>query len=173
MLRTHLYPPHWKRSIVPAVLERAAHHCEKCGVPDYAQLYSVRLFPRRKRAWYATLEEAVRVLTWLDAAPLLLANRRIFAVAVRLSVTHLDHDEQNPTPPLDRLMAKCQLCHLRYDAPDNLRRRRTGTGQKNRPRKLNAARIMRLRYQTALPLFKPEDFLIDFSKNLLKNPTTP
>lgn len=31
---------------------------------------------------------------------------------VRLTAAHLDHDPENPNP---RLMALCEVCHLRYD----------------------------------------------------------
>ena len=44
-------------------------------------------------------------------------------VKVVLTIAHLDHDETNPNPNLDRLKALCQLCHLQYDAKEKYRRR--------------------------------------------------
>jgi hypothetical protein len=39
-----------------------------------------------------------------------------------LTIAHLDHDETNHEVKLDRLMAMCQLHHLRYDAKEKYRR---------------------------------------------------
>lgn len=56
---------------------------------------------------------------------------------VVLTLAHLDHDEQNPSPSLDRLRALCQRCHLAYDRDDNQRRKKlkaeaSGTGHEER-----------------------------------------
>lgn len=44
-------------------------------------------------------------------------------VKVVLTVAHLDHNESNNDP--DNLAALCQMHHLRHDASDNARRRKT------------------------------------------------
>lgn len=43
-------------------------------------------------------------------------------VKVVLTIAHLDHDETNHEVKDERLMAMCQLCHLRYDAKEKYRR---------------------------------------------------
>ena len=44
-------------------------------------------------------------------------------VRVILTVAHLDHDETNMDVQDDRLMAMCQLHHLRYDTKEKVRRK--------------------------------------------------
>jgi hypothetical protein len=44
---------------------------------------------------------------------------------VILTIAHLDHDEENHNVKDDRLKAMCQRCHLRYDAPEKARRRKS------------------------------------------------
>jgi hypothetical protein len=43
-------------------------------------------------------------------------------IKVVLTIAHLDHDETNMDVKDERLMAMCQLCHLRYDAKEKWRR---------------------------------------------------
>lgn len=46
-----------------------------------------------------------------------------------LTVAHLDHDEENWSVSFDRLAALCQRCHLRYDAKEKARRRKSDKNQ--------------------------------------------
>ena len=43
---------------------------------------------------------------------------------VVLTVAHLDHDHRNQEVSDDRLAALCQRCHLNYDRPRHVERRR-------------------------------------------------
>lgn len=45
---------------------------------------------------------------------------------VVLTTAHLDHDETNWAVTDERLATLCAPCHLRYDAPDNAKRRAYG-----------------------------------------------
>ena len=46
-----------------------------------------------------------------------------------LTIAHLDHDEENWNISYDRLAALCQRCHLRYDAKEKARRRKSDKNQ--------------------------------------------
>lgn len=45
---------------------------------------------------------------------------------VILTIAHLDHDSDNWQVELDRLKAMCQACHLGYDRPRHVRKRKYG-----------------------------------------------
>jgi hypothetical protein len=96
-----LYPPNWLTEIRPTILKRANNRCEKCGVENYATVYRHIIDGR---------------IAWLPEP-----NSQ--PVKVILTIAHLDHDEHNHGVTLDRLMAMCQLCHLRYDAEEKIRRK--------------------------------------------------
>jgi len=36
------YPPNWKSEIRPRILKRAKHHCELCGIRNYATATGVK-----------------------------------------------------------------------------------------------------------------------------------
>lgn len=99
-----LYPPNWLTEIRPAILERAKHRCEMCGIPNYSVVYRTTI-----NGCIAWLREPNSIL-----------NKPIKVV---LTIAHLDHDETNHNVTNDRLMAMCQLCHLRYDAREKQRRK--------------------------------------------------
>jgi 5-methylcytosine-specific restriction endonuclease McrA len=91
----HRYPPDW-RAIRAAILERAGHRCERCGVPN-------RVWRNhRTDAWThdAGLAEA-----WL------LDGDKIARIV--LTVAHLDHTPEHNDPT--NLRALCQRCHLAHD----------------------------------------------------------
>ena len=106
----HRYPPNW-RAIRAAILKRAEHCCEGCGVPNHVWRN------HRTRAWThdAGLAEAWKLdsdrVTWIV-----------------LTIAHLDHGPENCDPA--NLAALCQRCHLAYDAQHHARSayrtRRTG-----------------------------------------------
>lgn len=83
------YPANWKQ-LRAAVLERAGHKCEHCGVPNYAVGY-------RSGASGQFITSPTGVLR------------------IVLTIAHLDHDELE-TQDISRLRAWCQKCHLTYDA---------------------------------------------------------
>lgn len=113
------YPPNWKNEIVPRILERANHKCEKCGLANKQAVYAIKLWVRGeggryqfKTLWFSSEQDARREDQHSNLKP----------VKVILTIAHLDHDETNHAVADDRLAALCQLCHLRYDAKEKFRR---------------------------------------------------
>src|SRR5688572_9115279 len=108
------YPPNWKKEIVPAVLARANNKCECCGLENKSVVYGIKLCLKDyddgryklKSIWFRNRQDAERELQIYDISNIL----------VVLTISHLDHDEENWNVSIDRLKAMCQLCHLRYDA---------------------------------------------------------
>ena len=118
------YPPNWKSEIVPRILERANHCCEKCGVPNKAILTSIPLKVREgdryktRRIWITDASDVKRLLPLMDTE-----YDGAKKITVVLTIAHLDHDEENHEVSDDRLQAMCQICHLNYDAKEKHRRR--------------------------------------------------
>lgn len=112
------YPPNWKTEIVPAVLSRANNCCEKCGLENRQTVWAIKLAIKDngryklRSIWFRDKQDAERENTMYFVRP----------VRVILTIAHLDHDETNHTVPLERLLALCQMCHLRYDAKEKYRR---------------------------------------------------
>jgi hypothetical protein len=92
----HRYPPNG-RAIRAAILARAGHRCERCGVPDRVWRH------HRTDRWTpdAGLAEAWK-----------LDGDRVARIV--LTVAHLDHAPEHNDPA--NLRAWCQRCHLAYDA---------------------------------------------------------
>ena len=111
------YPDNWP-AIRAAILTRAGHRCEWCGLPDRAWI-------TRTRAGAATVH--------VDR---LAASAHGKPVLVILTVAHLDHDTKNNDPA--NLRAGCQRCHLVYDrdqhALNAAQTRRLKAGVKDHPR---------------------------------------
>lgn len=113
------YPYNWKSEIVPRILERAGNKCEKCGLENHSTVYRIKLWIREegryklRSLWFRSKEDAEREKMIYDVNP----------IKVVLTIAHLDHDETNEDVEDDRLMALCQLCHLRYDAKEKYRRK--------------------------------------------------
>ena len=113
------YPPNWKKQIVPRILKRANNCCEKCGLENKQIVYAIKLWIRGdgkyqfKTIWFSSENDAKRE----DL------HNTIKPVKVVLTISHLDHDEDNWNVSDDRLEANCQLCHLRYDAKEKFKRR--------------------------------------------------
>lgn len=105
------YPKNWKSEIRPRILERANNKCEMCGLNNYQMVYRGKV--NGKINWYKSFEEALKECSILSFRE---------PVKVVLTIAHLDHDETNHEVKDDRLMALCQLCHLRYDAKEKYRR---------------------------------------------------
>lgn len=103
------YADNWKTEIRPAILKRAHHHCERCGVRNHAFIRRAVENGAIYRYWSAGFERFVSGPgAWLDgftwAEP----------IRVVLTIAHLDQDRTNNDPA--NLAALCQRCHLRHDA---------------------------------------------------------
>ena len=116
------YPPNWKTELRPAVLLRAHHACESCGVKNY----DVVRWNMEEGCYVSfegespeTYREARKI--WLD---LMAGDYYSDWKVIVLTIAHLDHDVANNA--LENLKALCQRCHLNYDRGDNTRRRRYG-----------------------------------------------
>lgn len=129
------YPPNWKSEIVPFILNREDNCCGKCGVPNKSYQWRGRKWVQKtsrlgnKRYGWATFhydskKEAIADgCVWYDMqqngySPQEEAkqNFNVYQTKIVLTIAHLDHDELNHAVKMDRLMAMCQLCHLKYDA---------------------------------------------------------
>ena len=112
------YPPNWLKEIRPRIMARANDKCEVCGLEHKQLVYAIKLKIndngnyKLKTIWFRVKEDAERE----D----LLNNLK--EVKVILTIAHLDHDELNHDVKDKRLMAMCQICHLRYDAKEKYRR---------------------------------------------------
>lgn len=104
------YPDNWKSEIRPKVLKRARNKCEVCGIENHSYVHSFK-------------ENGKTVWRWLGLDEWFLKGCPK-QVRVILTVAHLDHDETNGDVSLDRLMAMCQLCHLRYDVEEKQKRKK-------------------------------------------------
>ena len=107
------YPKNWP-AIRAAILERAAHRCEFCGVPDGALI--VRDHGPAGATYTLVNTGAVHDATtgeqWGYAAPSALAGRK--RTRVILTTAHLDHTPEHNDP--SNLRALCCRCHLLHDA---------------------------------------------------------
>lgn len=98
------YPPNWKE-IRERILKRANNKCECCGLENHSEVFSIKING---------------VTNWIKK--LFDDTLGFKTVKVVLTIAHLDHDETNQEVTDERLMAMCQLCHLRYDAKEKYRR---------------------------------------------------
>lgn len=112
------YPKNWKSEIRPRILARANNQCEICGLKDKSTVYAIKLWVKDiskyklRTLWFQNENDARREDDYNNIKP----------VKVVLTIAHLDHDETNHDVTDERLMALCQLCHLRYDAAEKYRR---------------------------------------------------
>lgn len=128
------YPPNWKSEIRPRILKRANNCCEFCKAENYSFAF---------RGYIETdKNEKVEVYQTQDAKVFDASNGEFLfqdhfcyispksgndnqqAIKIILTIAHLDHDEENWEVKDERLKAMCQRCHLNYDAPEKLRRRK-------------------------------------------------
>lgn len=101
-----LYPPNWKTEIRPAILGRAKHRCEACGVHNYAVGWRDKRGEFQDERRFSTYKKAVEYRDLL--------NYEVNAyIVIVLTIAHLDHDPTNNDP--SNLRALCQRCHNRYD----------------------------------------------------------
>lgn len=92
----HRYPANW-RDIRAAILERAGHRCEQCGVPNKSW---------RLPGFGAWTFDPATADEWSDE------GRK--ATRIVLTIAHLDHKPEHCDPA--NLLVLCQRCHLAYDA---------------------------------------------------------
>ena len=99
------YPSNWKSEIRPAILERANHKCEGCGVKNHESI----LRSNSDDDWCYDDGNLSCVSTFKHN------NRSWRPVYIVLTIAHLDHVPENCDP--ENLRAWCQKCHNSYDAP--------------------------------------------------------
>jgi 5-methylcytosine-specific restriction endonuclease McrA len=114
----HRYPANWKE-IRAAILLRAGHRCEFCGLANYAIGY------RDNNGVFEQLALLGRPEFFAGHA----SGFRVFRIV--LTIAHMDHvpehcDEEN-------LKALCQKCHLNYDHPHH----RISSAKTRRAQKMN------------------------------------
>ena len=118
----HRYPSNWLSEIRPRIMARANNtcECEGCDFKHLEEVWAVK-YKGRTTGWYRNFEEADRQPRSGECK-----NGKEIPnpkkIKVVLTIAHLDHDETNENVTYDRLMAMCQLCHLRYDAKEKFRR---------------------------------------------------
>jgi hypothetical protein len=122
------YPPNWLKEIRPRIMKRANNTCE-CNGCDFRHLELVWAVKHKGRVtgWFRDFEEANKLPKTIESKRSKNTGRveeipNPKKVKVILTIAHLDHDETNHNVKDDRLMAMCQLCHLRYDAKEKYRR---------------------------------------------------
>ena len=106
------YPKNWKTEIRPAILQRAGHRCEKCGVWNNSWGYrdeTGKFCLQNKRVF----KEAGHIRPPFDVA--CSDGRTLHIIEIVLTVAHLhDPDPMNCDP--SNLAALCQRCHNQLDA---------------------------------------------------------
>lgn len=112
------YPDDWEE-MRAAVLKRAGNCCEECGVPNHAFIESGRLFDR----WLVVLDEHVDDDPTRPGRKLWDYTTGESVTRIVLTIAHLDNDPET-CRALTRLRAWCQRCHLNYDRPRHIAKRR-------------------------------------------------
>jgi 5-methylcytosine-specific restriction endonuclease McrA len=99
------YPDNWLTEIRPAILERANHRCEWCGVENHTTVWR---HPHEDcyHIWTHDKQEGER---WYGVDRVESA-----AIQIMLTIAHVhDPDPMNADPA--NLAALCQACHNRHD----------------------------------------------------------
>ena len=122
------YPPNWLKEIRPRIMQRANNTCEcdGCDFKHLEEVWSVK-HKGKTSGWYRNFEDANNMPKTNESKFNFKLKKTIDVpnpkkVKVVLTIAHLDHDETNHDVTDDRLMAMCQICHLRYDAKEKYRR---------------------------------------------------
>jgi len=122
------YPPNWLSEIRHRIMLRANNtcECEGCDFKHLELVWAVR-YKGRTTGWYRDFDVANEFpstgeskFNFKTKKTESIPNPK--QVKVILTIAHLDHDELNHNVSDERLMAMCQLCHLRYDAKEKYRR---------------------------------------------------
>jgi hypothetical protein len=125
------YPPNW-REIRARILERAAHACEFCGVPNGASIVRGKLgsVPAYQDADGVIWAAHARIELCRASAGQYVESRAERNTRVVLTIAHLDHDKENWQVEDSRLAALCQRCHLGYDKARHVQNRKYGRAYK-------------------------------------------
>lgn len=122
------YPPNWLKEIRPRIMQRANNtcECEDCNFKHLEEVWAVR-YKGRTTGWFRDFDKANLQPKTTESKRNKKSGRVEIIenpkrVKVILTIAHLDHDETNHEVADERLMAMCQLCHLRYDAKEKYRR---------------------------------------------------
>ncbi len=110
------YPSNWKTEIRPAILERAKHRCEKCGVPNYAVGYRSKEGHFYEWGYIQSELDNVGYDLFDDVLSNNVKGNGEYKKATRivLTISHLDHNIENND--YSNLAAYCQRCHLVLDS---------------------------------------------------------
>lgn len=115
-----LYPSNWQTEIRPAILDRAGHCCEMCGVENYAvgtrdnsDGYFVHAEFISGHDCYGEPSYHNYVGKTYKEAKAWCARCGDEDIVIVLTIAHLDHDPTNNDP--SNLRALCQRCHNRHD----------------------------------------------------------
>ncbi|MEK7125076.1 MAG: hypothetical protein AAB864_01640 [Patescibacteria group bacterium] len=120
------YPKNWKQ-LRAAVLDRAGHKCEQCGVENYT--YGWRdITGKFHQVDLDNCEMEGGVLA-TDAGHY---EGLAKVIKIVLTIAHLEHDNLE-TQDISQLRAWCQKCHLAYDHEHHQRNAR----ETRRSRKAN------------------------------------
>lgn len=110
------YPANWKSEIRPAILERAKHRCEKCGVKNYD--FGYRDLQGHFYSWeYICKELDDHGNDLFDDVLSHCYDKKdnpTKGIKIVLTIAHLDHNIQNND--YSNLAAYCQRCHLLLDS---------------------------------------------------------
>lgn len=121
------YPSNWLTEIRPAIMQRAGHCCEKCGVPNYAVGYRDEegsFNPTcgnvvHDLAGQGLSYPSLQGLSYREAKELADTNNEFNDdglykyIVIALTIAHLNHDINDND--FKNLAALCQRCHNRYD----------------------------------------------------------
>ncbi len=129
-IKYSLYPTNWFSELRPAVLARAEHRCENCGLPNYSVFRVMVEGQYAVHSKHDTFQAAQKI-----QLALLASDYHHDWKIIKLAIAHLDHDVTNND--LSNLKALCQRCHLAHDRTDNARRRKYGKYHKTNQIKLN------------------------------------
>lgn len=105
------YPPNWKTEIRPAVLARASHRCEHCGVSNYA-------VGARDRYGHWHDQEEIDHMSATEGTELF-GGSYPKLTRIHLAAAHFP-GRNTHNPDLSNLLCLCQRCHLALDRPVNL-----------------------------------------------------
>lgn len=112
------YAANFRTELRPAVLERASHKCENCGLENGTVVKKGKF----QKATETDLEKLEQVKKNFDK--LGQALKSLDLAKIVLTTAHLDHNIENND--LSNLKCLCQRCHLNYDKNDNWNRRKFG-----------------------------------------------
>lgn len=118
------YPQEWPQ-IRAAILARAGHRCEQCGVANYTAIVRLKVDPA---VW-----ETFDAMLLSEADPGW--DEYHDPVRVVLTISHLNHTPEDNRE--ENLAALCQRCHLVYDQVEHEQSRR-----RNRDRRAGQGLLM-------------------------------